>query len=149
MRPEADHILLGACAELSASIAPALPGDYATGTLNLIGLMMFMVAGEYDRAADVRHADIEAMRALLRDGLALVRDPSLRATLEAASAATPASLRISALDAVHDQMAAALIDLHAAVETRHDRAGDALAARIWSALVDMSDRHVPSLPPPA
>lgn len=150
MRPEADQILLGACSELSTSIAPALPGDYATGTLNLIGMMMFMVAGEYDRAADVRHTDIEAMRALLHDGLTRLPDlpAPLRAALEAATAAQAGSLRIAALDTLHDQLAAALTGLHAHVEERPDGAAGELAAAIWSLLIAMADRHMPMLPIP-
>lgn len=103
------------------------PADRASA-LGLSAALLGMAAEVWDGMADRLHAENAAIRALLaRDGA--------HADL---AKATDASLRISALKASNDALRKALIDLHAAAETRGDTA---LAEDIWRELVASTERR--------
>ncbi|MEM8617635.1 MAG: hypothetical protein AAGF20_11965 [Pseudomonadota bacterium] len=120
--------------KLVAEVAPKLEGDYSGGHAAMSGLMAVMAGEAWDAAADRLVNEIKAMRVLLEQGGV---DPSIE----------PAqSLKISDLTAERDALAALLVDLQAALETKEAPEAAALNAAIWGYLMQTAAARMPSPP---
>jgi hypothetical protein len=126
MKPSLDGILAGSGIRLVTEVVPRLAPDYLSGSTNTIGGMLFAGAVEYDRAAEVRVAENEALAALLLAGAGQLPAGGVRAQAEASAAERAASLRVSDLDLLNTRLRAALIALQVEIE-----ALDAAWARAW------------------
>ncbi|HEX4295720.1 MAG TPA: hypothetical protein VHZ29_16410 [Rhizomicrobium sp.] len=138
MKPEADAILNISADQLMAGVIPNLAASYLQGATAIHALLMKFAAREYERGADIRAAENGDIRALFAELGGEVRDPSLKARLDAAAAIRDASLTISALDAANAELRRLLIALHVHLEDTGAHAGE---KRVWQLLKAMAARR--------
>lgn len=138
MKPEVDQILALSANQMLATLVPLLPNSFAQGTASALGLVTMLAAQEYDRAADIRVAENDEMRALFRAAAPVVADEQLKTDLSNAAQLRESSLKISALNAVNYTLRRLLIRLHAYVE---DTGHGEFERRIWKLLQDSADRR--------
>ena len=146
MRPDLDVILQGSFLRMVMEVAPRLGPDYLSGSANTIGMMLLAGAVEYERGAEVRHAENETLRTLLRDGSARLPPGHVRARLESAAHDQAPSLRISDLNAVNARLRAALIELQSAVEAIDDAWARDFELDAWVALARAAEARRIELP---
>ena len=120
MTPEVDALLKGSFMTLVAEIAPQLQGGYQAGSAGAIGALLYMAAGEYDRAADLRVSENQEMRALFSRAAGVITDAPLVARLTQEAQSTDSSLKISALNDANNRLSALLIDLQVHLEKQAD-----------------------------
>ena len=126
MKPSPELVLNQAFAKIAMEMGPALPAGYGQGSATITGVLLLMVAQEFDRAADIRVKENRAMRTLFAHA-AESADVTLAARLRAAADGRDADLSVAVLDRVNGELKKVLIDLHAHAE----KAGDiALERRI-------------------
>lgn len=119
---------------LAIDVSPHLDGHYAGGHVVISGLMAVMAGEAFDGTVDRMLHEIADMRTLLEDG---GRVPgNTRGT----------SMRVSALQVVHDRLSTGLIDMQAELEVKADPASKALNARIWQFYVEGANARMPTLP---
>ncbi|HEV2562184.1 MAG TPA: hypothetical protein VGT78_08565 [Rhizomicrobium sp.] len=146
MKPEVDQILGLSASQLLGGIAPLLPTGYAQGAVSLVAFMMILSAQEYERAADIRVAENNDVRALFKSLAAQVGDAELKAKLETAAATADSSLKISALDAANYELRRLLISLHIYMESQPGENARAAEKSIWQTLRALADRRALKLP---
>jgi len=147
MRPEVNTVMQGCFATLLMEVAPHLGAEYSVGDVSIMGLMLFMTAEEYDRAAEVRTLDNAEMRSIFAEAASQIEDAEIRRRLSDASDMRETSLRISALDETNDALKALLIDLQAYLEGQPGDWAAHMERRIWQHLKDSAERR--KLPYPA
>lgn len=119
---------------LAIDVSPHLEGHYAGGHVVLSGLMAIMAGEAFDGTVDRMLHEISDMRTLLEEGEI---DPGdTRGT----------SMRVSALQEVHNRLSEALIAMQIDLETREDEAAKALNSRIWQFYVEGANTRMPELP---
>ena len=119
---------------LAIEVSPLLEGHYAGGHVVLSGLMAVMAAEAFDGTVDRMLHEISDMRSLLDEGGIDVGET--RGT----------SMKVSALQVVHDRLSAMLIDMQAALEGKDDKASKGLNARIWQYFAEGAQARMPTLP---
>lgn len=126
MKPTPELVLNLSFAKVAMEMGPALPAGYGQGSATLTGVLLLMVAQEFDRAAEIRVKENRAMRSLFAhaaDGV----DGAFAERLRAAAGGRDGDLSVAVLDRANGELKTLLIELHAHVE----RAGDvALERRI-------------------
>ncbi len=145
MNPEGDKILNLSIQRLGTAIAPLVGETFAQGQIGLIGMMLTLVANEYERGADLRANENKEIRALFSELAPAVKDASLKARLETAAAAHDGSLRISALNVANYGLRRLLAELHAHVESQEGKR--AAERRIWTLLRKIAERRLVTLAP--
>jgi len=120
MKPSPDLVLNQAFAKIATEIGPALPPGYGQGSANLTGVLLLMVAQEFNRAAEIRAHENGAMRSLFAQAVSSTSG-ALREQLTIASGAEDLNLNVSALDQANGELKRLLIDLHAWAEEQDDR----------------------------
>lgn len=146
MKPDVDTVMQGFLGTLLTDIAPHLNAEYSTGNVGIMGLMLFMASEEYDRAADMRVAENNELRALFTHAAGVVEDAALREKLTAASATEDTSLRVRALNEGNAALAGLLVELQEHVEASKAPWAAGLEARIWDWLVASTERRKLPLP---
>ena len=141
MRPEVNTVMQGCFATLLMEVAPHLGAEYSVGDVSIMGLMLFMTAEEYDRAAEIRTEDNAEMRSIFAEAASQIEDAELRRRLGDASDTRDASLRVSALDKANDELKAMLIDLQSYLEEQGGDWAAHMERRIWKHLMDSSERR--------
>lgn len=117
---------------------------FAAGTVGLIGMMLNLSAKEYDRAADIRFAENNDIRALFAELAPSVTDAALKRDLEAMAAAKDVSLRISSLNESNYALRRLLTRLQIFAEEHGRRDAE---RRIWAVLKAMAARRLVQLGP--
>lgn len=117
---------------------------FAAGTVGLIGMMLNLSAKEYDRAADIRFAENNDIRALFAELASCVTDAALKRELEAMAAAKDVSLRISSLNESNYALRRLLTRLQIFAEEHGARDAE---RRIWAVLKAMAARRLVQLGP--
>ena len=146
MKPDVGTVMQGLFGTLLGDIALHLNAEYSMGNVGIMGMMMFMTAEEYDRAADIRAAENAEMRSLFSHAAALVTDDALKKKLAAAASEKEGSFRVTALNARNAALAALLIELQTHVEASDASWARSLEARIWDHLVAATERRKLPLP---
>lgn len=140
MKPSPDLVLNQAFAKIAMEMGPALPAGYGQGSATTTGVLLLLVAQEFNRAADIRAKENAAMRALFAEAAV---GGDLGARLKSAAGEREADLNIATLDKANAALKTLLIELHAHVE----RTGDgALEARIVRLLADAAAARQVFLP---
>ena len=139
MKPEVDQILGLSAGQLMGVLAPQLPAGFAQGSASLLGIMMMLMAQEYDRAAEIRVRENDDMRALFREAAAKIADKDLKAMVTRAGETRDASLKISALNAENTELRRVLIRLQ--VHAEEKGLGD-IERRTWDVLKASADRRL-------
>ena len=143
MKPEVNEILTGVLGTVLADIAPHLPEGYPQGSMTMIALLNIFAAQEYDRAAEVRAHENNAMRALFADVAASLPDPDLRARLEKASSESDESLKVSVLNTSNSSLKELLIELHKMAEESDAAWARAADEMIWALMAEFTAaRHL-------
>ena len=119
MKPSPELVLNQAFAKIATEMGPALPPGYGQGTAMTTGLLLLMVAQEFSRAAAIRKAENDAMRALFAE-VAGRAGSALLPALEEAARGSDADLSVPALDAANARLKALLIALHVHAEASLD-----------------------------
>ncbi|UVO51986.1 hypothetical protein M0208_16260 [Sphingomonas sp. SUN019] len=138
MSPAIAAVLTDHSQRLLTRIAPQLTG-FDANSVSMIGLMLQMVADQWDGAAAMRVEENRAIRGLFRDAAALVEGSDLGARIAELAAGEDDDLHLNALEATNHALRAALIELHATVEQCADAA--AINDAIWAELRRSTDRR--------
>ncbi len=134
MKPTLTSVLGALSARVFTEILPALPAGYRQSDALMVALLLAGAAEEHERAAEVRSADIGALRSLFERALPKLPHGPLRDAVGTAAGVRPDSLEISALDACGDKLSKVLIDLHAYVEERDETWAREVERDIWAVL---------------
>jgi hypothetical protein len=141
------ELLIGAATALGERIMPELPeGSYATGDAKMLAVVLVLLAQDVDRAADRLASENAAMRSLFAGAATHPLDPALKTRLADLATTTDASLVISALEAAHDKLSGALIELHAAAESIEADWAEQMNVQIWQFLRSSADSRAVVLP---
>lgn len=133
MIPRPAQGLRDLAAKLATAIAPETSSRFAMASSGMIAMLLNALSQEAERAVDSRMQDIEDIRTLLAAGDAAPGD----AERAAFRTRTPASLRLTDVDAVHGDGMRLLIALHGWAEDNDP----ALNRQIWDFLVRHTERH--------
>ena len=115
MKPSPDLILNYAFAKIAMEMGPALPPGYGQGSATITGVLLLMVAQEFNRAADIRVKENAAMRALFAGAVESVGG-ELAQRLLAAAGAQDADVNLVTLDRANGALKTLLIELHVQAE---------------------------------
>lgn len=148
MKPDVDSFLTQAADTLTEEILPHLSDEYRAGTVSVIALMLKVAAEEYDRAADLRVAENQAIRSLFADAAERIEDEELAARLREAAAGQEASYRIRSLDTSNAALRRLLVELHERVECGSDAASVSLGTAISDLLQRNAELRILTLPTP-
>ena len=143
MNPEVGTILSLSTQRIAMGIGNE-GAAFAAGTVGLIGMMLNLSAKEYDRAADIRFAENNDIRALFAELAPGVTDAQLKRELEAMAAAKDVSLRISSLNESNYALRRLLTRLQIFAEEHGARDAE---RRIWAVLKAMAARRLVQLGP--
>src|SRR5882757_4167970 len=116
MRPEVPSVFATFAADLVLRVAPEISPAYHQGTISMIATMLAIASEEWDRAASRRVEENNRLREIFRASLPTATD-ELRHKLEKLIETRDDDLRISSLTANNSALRAALIELHAIVES--------------------------------
>lgn len=120
MKPTPDLVLNHAFAKIAMEMGPALPQGYGQGSATLTGVLLLMVAQEFNRAADIRAKENAAMRALFAEvGASIGGDLGKR--LQAAAGAGDPDVNVATLDRANSELKTLLIELHRVAEEKGER----------------------------
>jgi hypothetical protein len=119
---------------LAIDVSPHLDGHYAGGHVVISGLMAVMAGEAFDGTVDRMLHEISDMRTLLVDGG--MEPGDTRGT----------SMKVSALQLVHDRLSNNLIGMQTDLESKTDNASKALNARIWQFYAEGAQARMPALP---
>lgn len=142
MKPSPDLVLNHTFAKIAMEMGPALPAGYGQGSATTTGVLLLMVAQEFNRAADIRVKENAAMRALFADAGATVGG-ELGQRLLAAAGTQDADVNVATLDHANAELKALLIALH--IEAEENGARD-IEARIVAFLRDAAAARQVFLP---
>ena len=144
MKPDVPVVMNQFFGKMMLELGPALEGTYASGSSNVMGMMMFMVGAEYERGAHVRVQDIADLRDIFGEAALLISDPVLKKKLEEAAQGSEATLLISELDLAHGHLANTLIELQVFLETAEADWAATLEKNIYGHLARSTDaRRIP------
>jgi hypothetical protein len=107
----------------------------------MIATMLLILGEEWDRGASRRVEENARLRQLFCDAASWISDPSLKARLLELVKTSDDDLRISALEASNCALRAALIDLHAHVESQAGPDASRVEESIWRELVESTERR--------
>jgi hypothetical protein len=147
MKPEANEILLGSLLTLMGDVVNNVSVDYSAGNLRTISFLIFMAAEEFERAAEVRVVENQAMRGIFQSAINYAPAEDLKRRLSAAAAGQDDSLNISSLNTANAELKALLIDLQDLTFAAEDGESRRLDAAIWSFLSLSADKRLMSRPP--
>jgi len=146
MKPEVNEILPGLLGTVITDIAPHLPEGYPQGSMSVIALLMLFSAQEFDRAAEVRSHENQAMRALFSDAAREIPDPDLKRRLQKAANESDESLKVSALNASNCLLKDLMIELHTATELSDSDWARNTDELIWAMLAEFTAARKLDLP---
>ena len=126
---------------LLSSTLPELQTVFAMSDVAMIATLLRMFGQDFDRSAQARLEDIREMQDIFSDAKGLVKDPALAARLAREQDEYETNMGIEALDAVHAEHCALLIQTHAAVELIDTRAAAVVNRAIWAHLERHAERH--------
>lgn len=141
MRPRIDTVFLTLAQDLAVRVIPAISPTYHQGTVGMIASLLAMVAEEWDRAASRRIEENDRMRDLFRDAASSVKDVGLKRRLSELAETSDRDFRIAALEANNCTLRAALIELHAHVESQTGPDARKLEDAIWKELLQSTERR--------
>ena len=140
MRPEVPSVFATFAADLVLRVAPEISPAYHQGTISMIATMLAIASEEWDRAASRRVEENNRLREIFRASLPTATD-ELRHKLEKLIETRDDDLRISSLTANNSALRAALIELHAIVESKDSVEARKVADAIWKELLQSTERR--------
>jgi hypothetical protein len=140
MRPEVSSVFANFAADLVMRVVPEISPAYHQGTISMIATMLAIASEEWDRAASWRVEENNRLRELFRSSLP-VATAELRRKLEKLIETRDDDLRISSLTANNSVLRAALIELHALVESKDSVEARKVEEAIWKELLQSTERR--------
>ena len=141
MIPHPGETLTHIAMRLAMRIAPELTDNFNQADAGLLSGLLIAMAQDYERAADNRVRDIEAMREVFAAAPAAAPGADERAAF---TTRQPASYHLNDLNQLHAAGFNLLIDLHTWAELNDD----ALNLCIWRLLREHCERNKFELPLP-
>ena len=134
MKPDENLVLADFANRFATQIAPQVQPAYLAAAIGMSAGILGMIAEDWDRAASRRVEENRAIRRLFQLAGGLTLESGLAVRLATLAQTHDDDLRLSALEAANEALRAALIDLHAAVETMDGGPAKALNDAIWAEL---------------
>lgn len=122
-------------------VMPAISPAYHQGTVGMLSSIFSIIGEEWDRAASRRIEENDRIRELFREGAPCVNDVVLRRRLLALAQAKDRDFHISALEKINCDLRAALIELHALIETQPGPDARRIEKTIWKELLESTERR--------
>lgn len=141
MRPDVRSAFQTIATELVERVVPAISPSYHQGTVGMIATMLSIASEEWDRAASRRIEENDRLREIFRDAVSVAKDPVLNARLLELAETRDRDFRISALESNNCALRAALIDLHAQIESQSEPEARRLEDIIWKELARSTERR--------
>ena len=146
MTPTPKDVLDEIAKVLLREVGPHVGDAYALSVLQRSALLLQVVAGRIDGAAQALFEENAALRSLFGRAYVLVRDEALKAQLARAQTSEGlADLSVPGLEAANAALRTVLISLHAHAESEPALAG--LEQEIWRELVASTERRRGALRP--
>lgn len=147
MTPDVPKVLNALVGSLAMGVMQEVQTPFAQQTVGLGAALLFFLSQDFDRSASRFVDENAATLELLSRGRVLVSDAALQGRIAELEKRTFGSdLRVSALQRENDELRAALIDVHAAVEALPGDEAAALDQAIWDELrASTRRRHVDSM----
>ena len=141
MRPRVETVFQVMAMDLMERVIPAIGSSYHQGTIGMVAALFGIVSEEWDRAASRRIEENDRLRELFRESAPAVNDESLRARLLELAQTRDRDSHISALENNNCALRAALIELHAHVESLTATAARKIEDAIWDELAESTERR--------
>ncbi len=141
MRPRVPEVFATTAADLIERVVPAISPPYHQGTIGMISTMLSLVGEEWDRAASRRIEENDRLREIFRDAALVTKNPALNARLTQLAETSDGDFLISALETGNCTLRAALIELHAQIETESGPEARRIEEIIWKELVRSTERR--------
>jgi hypothetical protein len=141
MRPRVEIVFQTVALDLIERVIPAIGPSYHQGTVGMIANLLAIVSEEWDRAASRRIEENDRLRELFRQAAPAVNDPVLRSRIFQLAKTGDRDFRISALENNNCALRAALIELHAHVESQTSAEARKVEDAIWDELAKSTERR--------
>lgn len=144
MKPSPELVLNHAFAKIAMEMGPALPPGYGQGSATTTGVLLLMVAQEFNRAAAIRKAENDAMRSLFAEVSTRIPAP-LSDTLRMAAGGQDQDLLVPALDATNAALKKVLVELHAVADATKDMELDHRIVRLMQTWAERRQVLLPAM----
>lgn len=144
MKPSPELVLNHAFAKIAMEMGPALPPGYGQGSATTTGVLLLMVAQEFNRAAAIRKAENDAMRSLFAELSTRIPKP-LSDTLRMAAGGQDQDLSVSTLDATNAALKKVLVELHAVADATKDMELDHRIVRLMQTWAERRQVLLPAM----
>jgi hypothetical protein len=141
MRPPVPTVCQRVAADLMERVIPAISPAYHQGTIGMVATLLSLVGEEWDRAASRRLEENDRLREIFREAAGVVKDAELKERLAELAETRDRDLRVSALEKSNCELRAALIELHAQVESQTGPEARRLEDVIWKELAASTERR--------
>ena len=141
MRPKIESVCLTMAADLFVRVIPEISPAYHQGTVGMVASILSIIGEEWDRAASRRLEENDRMRKLFREAAPFVNDTAFRRTVEALADTKDHDFHVSALEKNNCDLRAALIELHAHIETQPGPDARRIENAIWKELLQSTERR--------
>jgi hypothetical protein len=141
MRPRVEVVFLTMAQDLLERVIPAISPSYHQGTVGMVATLLAIVGEEWDRAASRRVEENQRLRELFRESAPAVIDRALKTRILELADTRDCDFRISALENNNCALRAALIELHAHVESQSSPEARKVEDAIWDELAKSTERR--------
>jgi hypothetical protein len=141
MRPRVEVVFLTMAQDLLERVIPAISPTYHQGTVGMVATLLAIVGEEWDRAASRRVEENQRLRELFRKSAPAVIDRALKTRILELADTRDHDFHISALENNNCTLRAALIELHAHVESQSSPEARKVEAAIWDELAKSTERR--------
>jgi len=141
MRPRVETVFQTMAMDLIERVIPAIGPTYHQGTVGMIATLLAIVSEEWDRAASRRIEENNRLRELFKQAATTINDPALRSRIFQLAKTADHDFHITALENNNCALRAALIALHAHVETQTSAEARKVEAAIWHELAKSTGRR--------
>lgn len=141
MRPNVEAVCRKMAEDLLVRVLPEVSPTYHQGTVGMVASVFSIIGEEWDRAASRRIEENDRIRELFREAAPCVNDAVLKSRVLALADTRDSDFHISALEKQNCDLRAALIELHAHVETQPGPDARRIEATIWKELLESTKRR--------
>jgi hypothetical protein len=141
MRPNVEAVCRKMAEDLLVRVLPAVSPTYHQGTVGMVASVFSIIGEEWDRAASRRIEENDRIREIFREAAPSVDDAALKRRLIALADTKDRDFHVSALEKNNCDLRAALIELHAHIETQSGAAARRIEQTIWKELLASTVRR--------
>lgn len=141
MRPNVEAVCKKMAEDLIVRVLPAISPTYHQGTVGMVASIFAIIGEEWERAASRRIEENRRIREVFREAASCVNDTALRRRIVTLADTKDRDFHISALEKNNCDLRAALIELHAHIETQTGRDARRIEEVIWKELLQSTERR--------